>query len=146
MRGIMNITARPARKLFAICALAAIAACAYSPSPENGAQQCGPVGGKRCPSGYTCYARNNACYRDGELPAGDGGAGTTGAAGTSGTAGTAGGTAGTSATGGAGTIGNQGGAGSTAGTTGSGTGGAGTGGPCMPCIFDQSKIDQCCLG
>jgi hypothetical protein len=165
MRRLMKAPHRLSGSAFAISAVVAIAACSYSPSPENGKQKCGPVGGKQCPSGYTCYAPLDACFRDGTLPDGGfaGQSGTGGASGSSGTSGAAGATAGTG--GGAGTSGiagssgtggtptgkaGSGGASGAAGTAGSGgaagtIGAAGTGGMCMPCTLDTSLLDQCCL-
>ena len=49
--------------------------CRYRNQPLDGAQQCGPAGGQRCPDGYMCAA-DNRCYRNGDSPTPDGSDGT----------------------------------------------------------------------
>jgi hypothetical protein len=88
----------------------ALATCSYAPMPPDGAQVCGPAGGKQCPDGYHCMADNtgNHCYRDGTAGAGGTSSGVAGTSGGGGHAGAAGaGTAGASGAAGAGGAGGQ---------------------------------------
>ena len=61
-----STTWRAGTLLVLACCLGGLG-CSNSITPKNGTLKCG-TGSNPCPGGYVCYAGDNFCYRQGELP------------------------------------------------------------------------------